>query len=268
MEVVKNTNTEKTIDFNYLSFIEYARSRKKSKKAISQGYDSSIKKSKFRTEFSGVESIEEAFKLAENGWDAGIEQLELEDGILVGGNGMEVNENVHGSMVNVGNFLQGLPNNMYEFTEHREYNLEPLTIFVPLTYSAGVSVKKAMVFTKSIINLVNKYQSTNNIKIVGVFYCSFGKQKLIHKITIKDFDERFVINSIAFSFHPSFFRRLLFSVIEAEEFMDSGYGDIADQKEIWKYFTALKDGKTMLLPALGNLNTNGSFTEAQTKIIE
>lgn len=263
MEITTNTKTKKVQEFTYQSFIDYARSRKKSKRAISWDLSSSSATSKYRTEFTGTKSIKEAFELAEKGWDSGIEQLDLEDGLLVGGNGMEVSENVYGSMVNIGNYIQGLPNNMYEFTEKREYNLEPLTIYTALTYSAGVKLEDAMRFAKSIINLVNTYQSKNNIRIVGIFYCEINKIDFMQKITIKDFNERFVINNIAFAFHPSFFRRLFFSVMEGEEFADSGYGRPHQQNKYLQEIKKFENDKAILTPTLNDLS-NGEFTESQT----
>lgn len=261
MATTKKSHTKKIQEFTYQSFVDYARSRKKSSKSLKNDYNASSVVSEQRTKFTGTETIQEAFNFAEKGWDAGIEQLDLEDGISVS-NGMDVSENVYGSMVNVGNYLQGLPNDMYEFTEKREYNLEPLTIYTVLDYSAGVGLDIAMKFAKSIISLVNIYQSKNNIKIVGIFHGN----DFMYKVTIKDFNERFVINNIAFAFHPSFFRRLCFSVIESETFIYSGYSMPQSKSTTIQEIKKFENQKAIITPCLNDLGS-GEFTESQvTKI--
>ena len=263
MKITTNTKKRKVQEFTYHSFIDYASNRKRSAESITEKINASEDESKFRTEFTETKSLKEAIDLAERGWDSGIKELKLEDGLLVGGNGMEVSSNVHGSMVNIGNYLQGLPNNMYEFTEKREFNLEPITIYTYLTYSSRVEGSEALKFAKSIIDLVNKYQSTNNIRIIGIFFAKLNGVDFMQKITIKDFNERFVINNIAFSFHPSFFRRLLFAIYEAEDFIEDGYGYPKSHYDLVTEVKIMETGKAIITPALGDLH-DGTFTEEDT----
>ena len=260
MRTTEETPSKKISQGNYSEFVHYAENRTRSNK--SQRMSEYSRTGNFK--FAGTHSFEEALNLANTGWDAGIEQLELEDGLLVSGNGVEIQDNVFGSIVNIGNYLQGLPNNMIEFSEKREYNLNPLTIYVSLNYSARNSTKKALKFTKSIVKIVNKYQSKNNVKLVGFFDLQFGDKRSIIEVLIKDFDERFVINNIAFSFHPSFFRRIWFSVVEAEEFVNSGYGSQTSEQKIHARLLKDTSESMMILPRLDDLDS-GNFKEAETK---
>jgi hypothetical protein len=259
MKVIKKEAQLEVLQGSYLEFIEYAKNQPKSEKAKNANSNDS-RKGDF--DFTATKSFEEAVELAEYGWDAGIKQLGLSDGVLVSGNGMEVNENVCGSLVNIGNYVQGLPNNMYEFTEVREYNLEPLTIYIPLTYSARNSSEKALKYTKALIEKINEYQTTNAVKLIGFFDSDQSNGwRYISEVLIKDIDERFVINNVAFAFHPSFFRRLYFAHIETFENLDtSGYGRPL-KREISLSYIKSKDNEFVLLPNLNDLDSN--FTEEQ-----
>jgi hypothetical protein len=184
------------------------------------------------SDFSGTENYEEAIGLAVNGWDAGLKQLEAEIGTLEN-NQIEFNQNVVGAAVNIGAYLQGQPENMWEFKENKEYDLEELVVYLNLGYNASMSKAKAMKFTMSMVRLVNKYQSKYNVKIIGCV-CSDvqqdGVSEMVSEIIIKDFDQRFVLNNIAFALHPSFFRRLWFSHMEKYSWIPSGYGrNISDK---------------------------------------
>jgi len=261
MNVIEDNSKIKITQGTYREFVDFSKNRKRSKKSLSSNHHSSRNGSKG---FAGTSSFEEALELANKGWDAGIEQLELEDGLLVEGNGMEVKENVCGSLVNIGNYVQGLPNNMYEFSELREYNLEPLTFYVSLNYSFANNLKKISKFTKSIINIINTYQAKHDIRIVGYFDLDFGVRS-VTEVLIKDFGERFVINNIAYAFHSSFFRRLWFSVIEAEEFIYSGYGRQTSEtlvnQRVLKQIKKSNE-KAIILPRLDDLGS-GIFDENQ-----
>lgn len=266
MKVIKEESKLKVLQGSYLDFIDYAKNQPKSEKASRLGANDS-RKGCF--DFTATKSFDEAVELAERGWDAGIEQLDLSEGVLVSGNGMQVNENVCGSLVNIGNYVQGLPNNMYEFTELREFNLEPLTIYIPLTYSARNSSEKALKYTKALIEKINEYQTTNAVKLIGFFdsYQADG-YRLISEVLIKDTDERFVINNVAFAFHPSFFRRLYFAHIEAYENCDtSGYGRHIKIDISFEYIKS-KETDFILLPNLNDLDSDFTNEQFNNQIIK
>ena len=100
--------------------------------------------------------------------------------------------------------------------------------------------------------------------MVGFFDLQFGDTRSIVEVLIKDFDERFVINNIAFSFHPSFFRRIWFSVIEAEKFIYGGYGSQTSEKDIHTRLLKDTSESMMILPRLDDLST-GEFKEVSIK---
>lgn len=210
--------------------------------------------------WSGTETFEQAIQFADTGWDAGIEQLKINDGTLIG-SGCNFNENLHGSVVNVGAYLQGLPNSMWELSEEREYNLEPLTIYIPLSMLANNSVDKANEFCQTNIDYINRMQSSYNVRIIGVFESTYQSIIGVENIIIKDYDERFVINNIAFAFHPSFFRRIQFRFCEI---MGRGYGGSHGTQEISQRIkqTNQTGDKCVMIPSLNSLSV-GAFTDDQ-----
>lgn len=218
--------------------------------------------------WSGTKDFKQAMEYARVGYDAGIKQLELENGILANV-GTKFEAGVYGSVVNMSSYLQGLPDNMFAMKEEREYNMPLLTIYVSLSYHAGNDKKKAMRFSKSITSLVNSRQAKFNIKLVGMFYTEQNGKDFMTEVLIKDFDQRFVLNNVAFAFHPSFFRRLWFSHLEGELCADTcGYGRTASGNKLERYIKKEHaKGSAILLPSLEDLG-NGTFDESSVKIIQ
>ncbi len=129
-------------NFKYLEFVDLVKNNKQAPARSSYNKSDT---------WHGTGTFKEAIELAEKGWESGIKQLDINDGTLIG-SGCNFNQNVYGSVVNIGAYLKGLPENMWELSEEREFNLEPLTIYIPLSMLAKNSVKKAMDFTQTKVN--------------------------------------------------------------------------------------------------------------------
>ena len=179
--------------------------------------------------FSQTKSIEEAEEFAIRGWDLGLKEYVIEDGLLVSGS-TELHASLAGSLPHVQNHIMGFPQEMYQLYDTREYNLPTLDIVVNLAYSASQYSKDALNFGKSLVSYINAMASKRNIRLTGVFASKQNNVDAYQFITLKDFDSALVINNIAFAFHPSFFRRLWFSILEGKEYFSWGYGS-----PIWKY---------------------------------
>ena len=212
--------------------------------------------------FTETKSFEEALSLATDGWDVGLSELPQEKPTEVE-SGIEIHQDVEGSSVHIGNFLEGRPDNMNRVESKIEWEYPPLTIYINLTYSWAIKAKTALKHCADIIDLVNELQTRNNIKIVGVFETD-QRRSNAHRIDviIKDFDERFVINNIAFAFHPSFYRRLYFAALEHHDFIDTdGYGKVAGDNKVQE--RSFKDhdgfGKAAYLPSVHHVNTSADY---------
>lgn len=242
----------------YNEFVEIYTKAPRGAAAIRQGFNSAQNSPR---DWTGTANLEEAYKLAIEGYDSGIKQLELDESCLIGA-GTEFNPSVAGAVVNIGAYLQGLPENMYELSEEREYNLEPVTVYVNLVYCGGVSLKQAMEYCQSTIKIINELQAKHNVRIVGVLDVNQANNvRSVTNVIIKDFDERMVLNNIAFAFHPSFFRRLWFRCLETKSFIDDGYGSILGTEAILNRIKKdhSKTEKAILTPSLDYIGGGYEF---------
>lgn len=268
MRIIKDTTKRDTgkvkhIEWSYAEFVDFAENRKPSKRAKSGEHKSS--REKRMQDWYGTKNFDEAMELAIQGWDSGLEQLKLEDGTLAEA-GIEINANVTGSYVNIGNFLQGLPDNMWELNNITDYSLEELIIVVRLGYTGGYGLEEAMVFCQRIADIVNKYQAKYAVKLVGRFENKGlrNSTRSIIDVVIKETDERFVLNNVAFSFHPSFWRRLCFSHLESEDFITSGYGCNVKGDIKHEDFASSSSSKLVVLPHMDETRS-GDFEDSQIK---
>lgn len=219
--------------YSYASLVEEAMTREKHENCG----NNSARDGDF--DFTQTESIEEARDFAVNGWDLGLKEYKVEDGILVGGS-TELHPSLTGNLPHIQNHIMGFPQEMYQLHDNREYNLPTLDIVVNLAYSAYVDSENSLAFGKSIVSYINAMASTRNIRVTGVFASSQNNGVRAYQIiTLKDFDSALVINNIAFAFHPSFFRRLWFSILEGKSYWSMGYGSTIN-----KYYNVVKEELT------------------------
>lgn len=207
-------------EFTYSSFIEYANSTERVKGADGKIQKSSVENNK---EFTGTESYDEAMNLAIYGWETGIKELELEKELIVDGQ-MEFNHEIVGCSVDVGRFLSGVPDCMINFIDRIERDKPELVVYVNLTYSGYYAQEEAQKYAKKILEILVKANQKYSIKLVGTFSTKNDKTLSIEQVVIKDFYQSFVLNNLAFSFHPSFFRRIWFRFAETTPYRGLGYG--------------------------------------------
>ena len=238
--------------YTYSSLVDESINRKQHKNC---DYTASITGTK---RFTQTESFEEAVDFAKSGWDLGLKEYKIDDGLLVGGV-TELAPSLAGCIPHVQNHIMGFPEEMYSLYDNREYNLPTLDIVVNIAYSAGLNSKYALSFGKSIVNYINTMASSYNIRLTGIIgqNLSHSEQKVFYLITLKDFDSALVINNIAFAFHPSFFRRLWFSIFEGKEYWQSGYGSPVDNvaKAYRESVGGDKADKTVIFKGLNDLHS-------------
>lgn len=258
------TKTETEFAFKYSEFVAYSEiipaSKKIEKEYIDKEGSAPSRSGTFK--FTETKSFEEALALATDGWDYGLAELSPEEPVEIE-SGIEIHTDVSGSSVNMGNFLQGLPNNMNRVEQTVDYEYPPLTIYINLTYSCQVKAAAALKHCDDVIATVNRLQTKYNLRIIGVFQTAQteGKNHRID-VTIKDFDERFVINNIAFAFHPSFYRRLYFAALEGKQYIDKyGYGTVySDLKTRNTSFEKFDNfGKVAYLNSIHGVNSGTSL---------
>lgn len=173
--------------------------------------------------WSGTNTYEQAVEYAKHGWDAGLESIK--DYVETDAKMINVEHALVGHAVDVGRFLTGVPDTMISFYDDAYRNKAPLTVYVKLTYLADIEGEQAMEYCAKILETISILNRTFNVKLVGVFTTRHDKVGTdILCINIKETDEAFVLNSLAFAFNPAFFRRFWFKWLEGTNFWESGYG--------------------------------------------
>lgn len=207
--------------FGYGEFIDYGMTTKNHKNT-----DEESSKKTFDTSdefpWSGTHNWEDAVKYSKYGWDAGIQAMREyveTDSTLI-----NVENALVGHYVDVGRFLSGVPDSMVSFYDDSYRNKAPLTVYTKLTYLADVDGEQAMEYCSKVLETIAILNRTFNVRLVGVFDSTNKGIDNMVLVTIKDTDERFVMNNLAFAYNPAFFRRFWFKWLETTDMWASGYG--------------------------------------------
>tara|TARA_B110000116_G_C16768965_1_gene552326 strand:- start:510 stop:1277 length:768 start_codon:yes stop_codon:yes gene_type:complete len=239
---------KKVVDiYNYREFVDKALNRER--------HESNPKASRTgSSSFTQTESFDETIKFATEGWDLGLEEFKIEDGVMTSGT-THLNPSLAGCMPHVQNYIMGFPQQMYDLYDEREYNLPTLDLIVSLGYAGRVGGSDALNFSKSLVGYINKMSATHNIRLTGVFATKQRNTNYDVIVKLKDFDKAMVLNNIAFAFHPSFFRRLWFSIAESKPFLSSGYGQSRSnyKESIQKSLDTSKSDKVIFTKDLGDV---------------
>jgi hypothetical protein len=183
--------------------------------------------------FTQTESFKEALDLAKYWWTSGIEEMKdaFKEISMIGNT--EIEWNIAGWIVDVPKYLNGEPDCMIEFVDLIDREKPYITLYVPLWYNCGIDWDKALAFLKGAIKYIATKMSTHEVRIVGIYSSNQqGGDELI-KVLIKDFNQNLVLNSFAFAFHPSFFRRLWFKHLETKKYWRYWYWSHKDCTLKW-----------------------------------
>lgn len=264
--------------FSYLDFLDYISTTDRH----SKNYNSSESND---YDFTGSESYKEAYDNSLYGWDSGLEKLK-ENWDLYGVIGTNnIGFDVVGSFPDIPRYLSGVPDNMVKFEDKIPRDRKKYCLLVNFGYNCSYSSEDGLDLCKKILYTINNLNVDYDVKVIG--YCpSHRLRKGMENLTlisIKEYEERLVLNSIAYSFHPSFFRRLWFKYLETKEYICDGYGTPVDNdgdKAVVKFLK--KNGIVELIkntgyepdvigvcPSMGKmkkLKTNEKFLENITQL--
>lgn len=203
----------------------------------------SMEKSKYRTEFTGTKSFEEAIHLLKNGWDDMSKEIEEKLGEVK----YPVNlkrRNVYdvvGYQASVPRYLQGVPTNMI-MSKNVPCKQKIITVNKMISYQMGVDKKEIIKESVKILSVIKKIEQSGvrckiNILIGGYDECKKNHYELV-KVCIKEPSERMNISKMSFLIaHPSVLRRLYLRYIEVSDSVKErfiGYGHVvnADMEEV------------------------------------
>lgn len=209
-----------TYDFNYTysELIDKIKSYKNSdfiypnkRSSVSGSYD-----------FTLTTSLEEAIKLATYGWQGSnaIKDIayNLDNLIPVSQFKDTFLYDVSGDEPDITRYLANEPENMLVFTQEEDLDHKQVHLLVNCSYSGGIPTNIIYNRGAVIVTLINKLEDLGyrvKLDICDISKSSSGELIRI-LIQVKDYFEQTDIDRIAFCLcHPSFLRRILFSVYES-----------------------------------------------------
>lgn len=211
-------------DYKYHEFIDYVERTPRL-----SGNDNSSETT-WDNSWYQTDSFKEALDLAKYGWDSGIEEIKSVFTEIAITGSTEIEWNVAGWIVDVPKYLNWEPDCMIEFIDVVDRDRPQLTIFISLTYNWWTGWNTALNYLKDVIKYVVEKMATHELRIIGVFSAQESGWDELIKVTIKDFNQNLVLNSFAFAFHPSFFRRLWFKHLETQKYWRYGYWRLRDSE--------------------------------------
>lgn len=254
----------------HLEYIEFVRTHK-THKLVKSSYGYWNRKDSWYGETDNLQQTED---YALHGWDAGLALIDDDDIKLNVHGTVKTMNDIAGAVVDVGGFVSGRPDHMVTFIDEVNRNKPELTIYVDIAYHAGWSVKDIMKYTIDIMKRCNHLQADYDVRIIAVCTLHVHKEAEYAElfIDVKKLDEPFVINSIAFSFHPSFFRRMWHFYLNSREKIATGSGAMLCSKKtvndsIKRYHEReYGSAPALILPSLQNDNGKLSDLHKYTKI--
>lgn len=260
-------------EFRYNEFNDMLRTAKTSSHAKARNLDRSNLKNTERTKWTGTKSLSDAFQLTVTGYDAGIDKLPLNTNVTSGA-GTECKYDICGGSIDIGEYMNNEPNCFITFEQKDSFALPRLTIYVLLSVAAMVHEKTILNATTSLIKIINKLQQDYDVRVIGIFNLDIKEVTIFDKIILKDFAETLVLNNLAASFHPSYFRRIYFRRMETNgEKFDGGYGRPQGRNETIKVLEKNDNDNTyrdatVYTPFLNDLqleNTKGNYKLSDCK---
>lgn len=191
--------------------------------------------SKDREKFTGTHTFYEAVKLARYGWEDGLKKLEYYEEMAdkdyaskVADNVWDVENQVTGSYVDVGAYLQGVPECMCDFVSKRTNTFAD--VLVNPSISCWVKGKTIIDRGREIMKLVDALEKRHiktRVCLMFVVKGEFNDDSKFYVVNIvcKDYCELLDQNRLIFALaHPSMVRRLLFSMMEQEKDIGEDFG--------------------------------------------
>lgn len=222
----KDGNNYYLRDFKLEEFYDFVAQQKDDGKVASHKKDE---------KFRGTKTFEEALKLAREGWKEGLDGLEYYEDIAYrdyaikeANNMWDVSLNVSGAYVDIGSYLEGVPECMCDFVA-KDINKFADVIINP---SCSCWVKKETMFKRGreilkLIDVLEKNHIKTRVSTLNIFCTGDINEgdRYIVKVLIKDYNELLDQNRIVFPLcNVSFVRRFSFASLELEKDIRGDFG--------------------------------------------
>lgn len=187
--------------------------------------------------------------------------------------GIEVEYDVTGDYVDVGRYLEGIPEVMGAATMGN-----PRTVFctinILLSYVYYTKPEYQIAKQKRVLRLVD-WLEQRGVRCQIVM--TDDSDTLYSSITVKEFADPFDLNDLTVVMHPDWLRRIMFLLIEQSKTFEYGYGDsVSYDKRMKKYKPNPEDGMYVYvggyLPFKGSNNgideLDAAFDKIEADILE
>ena len=166
--------------------------------------------------FTGTSSMSEALRLARDGWQQGANEIAQTLDKLPAA--IEVlpdwQLDVAGSICNVPGFIAGEPECMWAMSSYRRTESR-MVLAVPGGYPGHIPADSAMNYAKAIAAIVRGLEASGiNPAVYSIDTNSAHGTQFIWGVVVRDFGEPLDLAKIAFAYHPSFLRRIVFGWME------------------------------------------------------
>lgn len=162
-------------------------------------------------------------KLAETGWQDGAEEIdslreEIHSIIEPKGIEMSITPHVSGAFVDIGRYIQGVPECMCQFM-HTETNQKPVQLVVNGSVSCGVSAERQKNRGAAIAAAIDVMEERGyRVELWLYFGVRSGISYTIDLVRVKDFNQGVDTDRLAYALaHAGFNRRLHFGVCETRK---------------------------------------------------
>lgn len=201
-------------------------------KKVTTKYAASRVETESRTDWSGTRSFDEAAEIAVRGWDRGVDMIpesDIEIPTATGTSRFENRYEVAGDMIDMDRFMSGHPETFIESNLVKDGTGSAIKkIYVDISYSSGIRTRNIKNLGLSVMAGVDAIESAGfrtEIILFATVGSLTGSARSSVAVTVKNADEAFNREKLVFCLaHPSFFRRLIFAIMEriGEEFSDYG----------------------------------------------
>lgn len=218
---IQGTSTQSPVDYHYKceslgEFMEQA-----SSSAPHSTMRSSSKNVYGNYSWDLGTDLNQAIKLLENGWPEGskkVTELSAELGVenLVEQTCTILEPDFSGSILDVGEYINGNPEHFLEYTES-EVPKPVIKICVPLSISACENAQSLVNRGVAMLALIDAIELTGASTEVWVnsYISAKDQYRILSEIKIKASEEPFDVDKLAFIIaHPAFYRRIYFSFVE------------------------------------------------------
>ena len=205
---------------DFHSFLDACRGTNPSR--CSNAYDSGM------PSFYGSKSYEETMDLAEHGWPQGLEMIRKVQSETPIRDKEIWMHSIAGAIPDVPLFLAGSPEHM--MSQHREPK-KTMTIEIARGVRGFTSIEDYMAHGAMVLSLLDYAEEAGHpIELYITIYASSGRHDYVHRILAKKAGEHMDMDRLAFMMaHPSFHRRLIFSLREM-------VGDVGGSGDVPKQF--------------------------------